>query len=316
MKKIIILGAMLAVAVPLVGFALPLPYWGTNPPLLPCTGADCVSICQMVELGQNVIWLGMSIVVFAIAPILIAWGGILVLTAGGAEERMKTGKKVITSALIGMALALGAFMIVNTFFVLMGITFDNPNQKIDWANISCTQGEFPRPPSGGAGAVAPGIPSGAPPPTGEAEGTGWSGATPPAGTLSDAEAWSQLSQPGISRLYLDCTYAGQKSGCTSFTGLPQSAVDDLLAIKSGCHNCVIMINGGTEAGHATVSKGVVHGMGNAVVDLNPSSGLDSYIYKEIRISTTNPLVSYERYQGNDGHMYMYETSPPHWHVEF
>lgn len=301
MKKIFLFGAVLAVAIPLVGFALPFPYWGTNPPLLPCVGAKCVSICQMIKLGQNVIWLGISIVVFAIAPVLIAWCGILVLTAGGAEEWMKQGKKVVTSSLIGMALALGAFLIVNTFFFLLGITFDNPNQRIDWANISCTQEERERPaPSGGAAVPAP--------PAGAAEGYGWSGATPPAGTLTDAEARRELRDADISvNRPTDCTYAGQED-CTSLMGIPQQAINGAIDIKENC-NCQITVTAGTEAGHET------HGMGQSILDIR-SGSVNNYIEQQIGNSNPNPN---QYYTGPDGTRYRYEPKTgeiPHWHVEF
>jgi len=305
MKKIIILSAIFAVAVPLVGFALPLPYWGTNPPLLPCTGADYVSICQMVQLGQNVIWLGMSIVVFAIAPILIAWGGILVLTAGGAEERMKEGKKVITAALIGMALALGAFMIVNTFFVLMGITFDN--QPINWADISCTQEEFIRPPVGGfpTRRVPGEPPTGARAPSG---GTGWVGATPPAGTLDDATARNLLEEANV-RVNKENCETEQLTDCTSLTGIPQQAVNGVIDIKNNCGSpsapCSVVVTAGTERGHET------HGMGQAILDIRPSPNLNAYIGG--KIGTSNP-TPYQYYPGTDGNRYYYEVD--HWHVEF
>lgn len=305
MKKIFLFGAMLAVAVPLVGFALPLPYWGTNPPLLPCTGADCVSICQMVKLGQNVIWLGMSIAVFAIAPILIAWGGILVLTAGGAEERMKQGKKVVTSALIGMALALGAFLIVNTFFFLLGITFDNPNQIIDWANISCTQDLSERP------APLPTRRVPGEPPTRErvpSTGTGWDGATPPPGTLDDATARNLLREANISVNKENCETV-QRTDCTSLTGIPQQAIDGVIDIKNNCGGpsapCSVVVTAGTERGHET------HGMGQAILDLRPSVGLSSYIARQIGTSSPTP---YQYYTGSDGNRYYYEVD--HWHVEF
>jgi len=66
----------------------------------------------------------------------------------------------------------------------------------------------------------------------------------------------------------------QTRGCTNVAGLPQIAIDGLLALTKsstgGC-GCGLTITGGTEGGHAT------HGPGKAIVDLNPTSALNSYL---------------------------------------
>ncbi|MBI2033616.1 MAG: hypothetical protein HYT13_00750 [Candidatus Liptonbacteria bacterium] len=111
------------------------PYWGTNPPLLPCTGTDCTSICQILVLFQRLIYFGISLVFFAIAPVLFLWGGIMLLVSAGSPEKISRGKKILTGTLFGIGIALGSFIIVNTFFWAMGGLFGS--QLTNWSNIVC-----------------------------------------------------------------------------------------------------------------------------------------------------------------------------------
>lgn len=123
-----------------VGFFLPLvvsaagiPYWG---PLVACGGNVCTSLCDLVTLGQNLTSFGITLVVFAIAPIMIVYGGIMTMLSGGSPERMKTGKKIILNGVIGMALALGTYVILSTFFLIMGIA--TGGNSVQWPTIQCT----------------------------------------------------------------------------------------------------------------------------------------------------------------------------------
>ena len=115
-----------------------LPYWGTNPPLLPCGTPDqdgCKSICELFVLFQRLVYFGITVVFFAIAPVLLAWGGIMILIAAGSPEKLSSGKKILTGTIVGISLALGSFLIVNTFFWIIGIAVGSPLSN--WSSISC-----------------------------------------------------------------------------------------------------------------------------------------------------------------------------------
>ena len=138
-----------ALAVPFVASAeqpVTFPYWpGANgqPPLLPCTGLECVNLCQLLWLFQRVIYFAMTLAVVGFAPLFIVWGGILILISGGSQERLSKGKTVLTSTFIGILISLGAFLIVNTFLWLMGNTqgYIDPKTNrpayVSWPNIAC-----------------------------------------------------------------------------------------------------------------------------------------------------------------------------------
>lgn len=113
----------------------PLGYWG---PLVACEGNACDSLCDLVDLGQHLTSFGISLVIFAIAPVMIVYGGMMILIAGGSEERIKNGKKILTGAVLGILLALGAYLIVTTFLWLVGAASDGVEGGVQWPNIKCS----------------------------------------------------------------------------------------------------------------------------------------------------------------------------------
>ncbi|MCR4328031.1 MAG: pilin [Patescibacteria group bacterium] len=119
------------------------PYWPSdNNPILPCTGLDCVDLCQLLSLFQHLIYFGMTVAVMVIAPLFLIWGGFMILISGGSTERISKGKTILTSTIIGIAMALGAFLIVNTFLWVLGNNpaIDGPNKPggVNWPNVACT----------------------------------------------------------------------------------------------------------------------------------------------------------------------------------
>ncbi|KKU75857.1 MAG: hypothetical protein UY02_C0041G0011, partial [Candidatus Giovannonibacteria bacterium GW2011_GWB1_47_6b] len=42
----------------------------------------------------------------------IVWGGFVIMTAGGSEEKVKKGKGIITASVIGLAILFGSWLIV------------------------------------------------------------------------------------------------------------------------------------------------------------------------------------------------------------
>jgi len=81
-----------------------------------------------------------------LAIILIIWGAFLVITAGGSSDRLSSGKKVIQAAVVGLAIVLGAWVIVSTVFLI--ITGGNRfyGAPLPWHSIRCTQLNTPSKP--------------------------------------------------------------------------------------------------------------------------------------------------------------------------
>lgn len=114
----------------------PTGYWG---PILTCRGTEC-NFCEMIKTFQNLTYVFLSIGIFAVAPVLIVYGGIRIMTAGASPEGLSAGKRILTGTVVGIALALGAFLIVQT--ILKTLADVNPGVKaaVPWPDISCPAG--------------------------------------------------------------------------------------------------------------------------------------------------------------------------------
>ncbi len=147
-KKIIL--ALLAAAALLVPYApalaastwtqpqlWPTGYWGQGG-LLSCTGnpytfdasgvpqphpgTTCTNLCDLVKTAINIIYFAMTICIFALAPIFAVAGGVMIMLAGPNPEMLSKAKKLLTGTVIGIALILGSYLIINTFVQAIGIT--------------------------------------------------------------------------------------------------------------------------------------------------------------------------------------------------
>ncbi len=104
------------------------PYWG---PLVPqCSGISC-TFCNFLQLLQNVTNFLFTISLYA-AVIFIIYGAVMMMLATGNEERFKSSKKILTSAVIGVVVVLGSYIILNTFFLLISGDMNFP-----WYKIKC-----------------------------------------------------------------------------------------------------------------------------------------------------------------------------------
>ncbi len=112
--------------------------WGTPPgywgPLVSCTGnylsknsdgtapTPCTSLCDLINTFINIVYFGMSIAIFIIAPIMVVAGGIMIMFAGANPGMLESGRKAITAAVVGLLIVLCAYLIVNTFITVLSVT--------------------------------------------------------------------------------------------------------------------------------------------------------------------------------------------------
>jgi len=128
---------LLVLLLPLAASAqVSLPYFGGNPPFVSCSGTSCTT-CDIFETGQRVIYFGMTMILFVLAPIMIVIGGMMMLIAGGSEERFSSGRRMATGAVIGILIALCAFLIVN-FAVTTLVDGRIDGLTLSGLTISCT----------------------------------------------------------------------------------------------------------------------------------------------------------------------------------
>lgn len=95
-------------------------------------GGYC-TLCDLLGVIQSVVKF-LATIISAIAAVVIIYGGFIILTARGSPEQVNRGRQIIINAIIGFAITLGAWLIVNTIITLIA------GGKIlgkDWWSISC-----------------------------------------------------------------------------------------------------------------------------------------------------------------------------------
>ncbi len=153
MRKIAFLGILIiiiSISLPYIASARTLFYiWegttctpGTEGPTEPC------GLCDALVVGRNIIE-DMFKVAFILATVFIAYGGFRLMTAGGNEKSVSSAKEIIESALIGLFIALVAWLLINTILT----TLANGSASAPWNNIECGSGSTsgPRETIGGGG---------------------------------------------------------------------------------------------------------------------------------------------------------------------
>ncbi|MFA5129200.1 MAG: pilin [Patescibacteria group bacterium] len=86
--------------------------WPATPLLPPCTSSGNCGFNDFILLGINLTKLILGMV-GSLALLFFIYGGVVFLIAGGKSEMIDKGKKIITNAVIGVAIVLGAWIIVN-----------------------------------------------------------------------------------------------------------------------------------------------------------------------------------------------------------
>ena len=172
----------------------------------------------------------------ALAVVMIVLGGVQYLSTDAIGGKSE-GKQRIENAIYGLLLAIGAYVILNTI---------NPGTLQLQLTIDPIKGTTPP-------VVTP----------------------PPGGWASDAVERANLasSPNSVTVNKANCSNIGQ-SNCTSVTGLRQSIINSLKALKQAC-GCTVIITGGTE--YWLHSSGTQHKPGGNVVDLSMQSSLVSFI---------------------------------------
>jgi hypothetical protein len=108
--------------------------WGTPPgfwgPLISCTGNyiapggmnPCTSLCDLIETAINIIYFGITLALFVIAPVVVVIGAIMIMLGGASPEMLGRGKKAITGAVVGIVIVLCSYLIVSTVISVLNIT--------------------------------------------------------------------------------------------------------------------------------------------------------------------------------------------------
>ena len=96
-------------------------------PLVTCTGdgsngVPCQNLCDLIGTVVHVVYFTIAVVIWIIAPIMVAWSGIRLMLSRGNPEGASGAKKMITSVVIGLVIVLSAYLIVFTFVSVLNIS--------------------------------------------------------------------------------------------------------------------------------------------------------------------------------------------------
>ncbi len=233
-----------------------------------------------------------------IATILIMWGGFKWLTSRGDSKQISDAQDIIWSAITGMILAFGSFLIISLVDPTLtdismptieglrsqGSNFDGASQSNPYPGK-----DFHDSKANDSGTYLVGRDR--------------------RSDLKEDEVRKQLLEKGIGVNKSACldgvAYQNTANGCTSVAGLQPAAINEAIGLKNNC-KCNVMITGGTELGHHTSDRGYQ-------IDLDKNSGVDSYITSNGKSgSVTWDGKTYPSYTIN-GTRYVNEGD--HWHVD-
>ena len=98
--------------------------------------SDTGTFCGLLQLFKNLLSFALEIAV-PIAVIAIVYGGFKIMTAGGSPKGEEAGKAAIKSALIGVVIVFGAWIIINTLLNVVGLSLSGANSVLPWTGITC-----------------------------------------------------------------------------------------------------------------------------------------------------------------------------------
>jgi len=110
--------------------------------LVPCggPGEKVCSACDLLVLFENVLHFALGIA-FSIVVIFAVIGGFRWIFSGGKEANIEAGHKTLANALIGLAIILCSWLIINTVFYAMaeiGSSELSQQLKSNWWQLECS----------------------------------------------------------------------------------------------------------------------------------------------------------------------------------
>lgn len=107
--------------------------------LVPCGGPDekMCTLCDLSRLGQNIINFLLEDIALPLTTVMIAVGGVTLAISGGSPKRQELGKKILTSAVIGLIVVLASWLILNTIINLLAGGEQPKGFPWPWNEIQC-----------------------------------------------------------------------------------------------------------------------------------------------------------------------------------
>jgi len=106
--------------------------------IVPCggEGEPACQLCHIFVMFDSIIKFVLFKLVPPLAVFMIVIGGIMFIFAAGSPGTLEKAKKVLTATVIGLVIIFGAWIIINTFFMIIGVS-DWTGLKEGWFQIPC-----------------------------------------------------------------------------------------------------------------------------------------------------------------------------------
>lgn len=140
MKKLIIISLLLVLFIPVITSAAGLVPCGRSvddPETPNIDESQPCTACDLLVLAENVIHF-VLITAFTIVVIFAIMAGFRMIFSGGNEANIKAAQKSLSTALIGLAIILCSYLIVNTVFWLMA-QIGGDDYTSNWWHLECTE---------------------------------------------------------------------------------------------------------------------------------------------------------------------------------
>lgn len=108
--------------------------------LVPCGTATCpCELCDFFVMVQKIVNFILFTIVPAVAVLLVVIGGIFFILGSGYDPSLiSKGKATLTSVVIGLLITYGSWVIVNLFFVTIGLANTDLSKRIgQWFVFPC-----------------------------------------------------------------------------------------------------------------------------------------------------------------------------------
>ena len=107
--------------------------------IVPCGGLNehACTFCDLLQLVKNIFDFIVKTLLPAAVIIMVIYGGFLMMTAREKPDQLKKGRSVITTAIIGLVIALLAWLLIDTLIHI--ISGDNLQNiiKHPWNELKC-----------------------------------------------------------------------------------------------------------------------------------------------------------------------------------
>ncbi|HRZ94973.1 MAG TPA: pilin [Candidatus Moranbacteria bacterium] len=197
--------------------------------IVPCGGeSDPCTLCHLIIGIWNLIEWGKNILV-TVAIVAIFISGIMYTVSTGSEKMITQAKDFLTASLVGFAITLAAWLIVDV--TITWVANADPQLgigKSSWHTFTCDTASSALTGSGttSGGAI-----------------------TTSTGTGTDAALRKILTDAGFSIKSSGNCSDRNNSRCTSLDGMENNAINEIIAVKNTCG--INTITGANETGHSS-----------------------------------------------------------------